>query len=590
MTGSLECFGNFLRERQRWVLLGLLAVLHLTLMVGGTSPIGLTCWFVDVGLFILWQPFIQTGRQLDYGKLPLVLAALAMGAWLFGWWLLIVWVIVLASLLGGRVIVANHRPTRIFYLLAFAYLLGAMLIWLVPKIVPDPALLGLSLEAPFVRGAPLLFLGMALMPKPREPEPSRSGRFDFHYGVFIFLLMSVLVLGCLAFMLLGKRLYFEALFRTVISMAVLLLVVAWAWNPRPGFGGVGAFFSRYLLTVGLPFDVWLQQLVDCAEREDDPDRFMQDVCERLLSDLPWVSGGRWSPVAGADAGAGCFGEQSAHAREFLYRPLRLTVYTRHALSPVLAWHLQLLSRVACEYYLAKRRAAALQRMNYLRAVHETGARVTHEVKNMLQSLDGLCYLVETSDAGDTENLQRLIRRQLPQIGLRLRQTLAKLQPPSPESAKRSAREDEAAATDWWEGLRQRFSHPRIHYVPVRFDPGARLPAELFDSVADNLLHNALTKLQNESALRIDVSLARDANRLRVRDNGSALEAALAARLFRAPVASESGFGIGLLNAASQAEARGYSLRLAENDEGRVCFELARKETFGPQSEKTPRNH
>ena len=573
---SLERFGNFLREHQRWLLLGMLVVLHLTLMAGGQSPVGLTCWLVDVGLFILWQPFIRTERRLDYGNLLLILAALATGAWLFGWWLLIVWVAVLAALLGGRVMLVNHRPTRIFYLLAFAYLVGAVLIWLVPKVVPDPALVGPSLETPFAWGAPLLFLGMALLPRPQEPGPLRQGIFDFYYGVFIFLLIAVLVLGCLAFMLLERFLYFEALFRTVILMAALLLVVAWAWNPRPGFSGVGAFLSQYLLTIGLPFDIWLRQLVDCAEREDDPDRFLKEVGERLLLDLPWVVGGTWSPAPGADAGTGSFGKPSAHAREFLHRPLLLTIHTRHALSPVLIWHLELLTRIACEYYLAKWRAGALQRMSYLRAVHETGARVTHEVKNLLQSLDSLCYLMETSDDGDAAGLQHLVRRQLPQIGRRLRQTLAKLQPQATDSESPPAQEGEMAAADWWEALQQRFSHERVRYVPTQFDPDARLPVGLFDSVADNLLHNALIKLQNESELRIEVSLVRDASALRVCDDGSALGDVLAARLFHAPVASESGFGIGLLNAACQADAQGYALRLADNVEGRVCFELAKR--------------
>jgi hypothetical protein len=34
----------------------------------------------------------------------------------YGWWLLIVWVVLLAALVGGRVMFIDHRPTRIFYL------------------------------------------------------------------------------------------------------------------------------------------------------------------------------------------------------------------------------------------------------------------------------------------------------------------------------------------------------------------------------------------------------------------------------------------------------------------------------------------
>lgn len=580
LAHALGQFGNLLREHRRGVLLCMLVVLHLTLLAGGKSVIGLMCWFVDVGLFILWQPFIQTERRLDYGNLLLIVLALALGAWLFGWWMLIAWVSVLASLLGGRVMLINHRPTRLFYLLAFAYLIGAVLVWLVPKIVPDPALIGPSLEREFAWAAPLLFLGMFLLPRPQEVGWSRRGIFDFFYSLFIFLLISVLVLGSLAFMLLEKRLYFEALFRTVFSMALLLLVVAWAWNPRPGFSGVGVFFSQYLLTIGLPFDTWLRRLMDCAEQENDPDLFFKEACERLLLDLPWVVGGKWSPAPGTDAGAGSFGSQSPYWQEYSNRSLVLTVYTRHALSPVLVWHLQLLTRLASEYYLAKWRARELQQMSYLQAVHQTGARLTHEVKNLLQSLDNLCYLMTSPGDGDTVQLQALLRRQLPQIGQRLHMALDKLRSPLDEQKEAVATAEDGTAEVWWAALQQRFAQKMIEFESVKFEVGAQLPTGLFDSVADNLLHNALIKQLNESGIRIVVSISPDASTLRVSDSGSAVIEALAGKLFQSPVSSESGFGIGLFNAASQAESLGYSLRLASNFQGNVCFELSKRRSGG----------
>ena len=420
---------------------------------------------------------------------------------------------------------------------------------------------------------------MFLLPRPQDVGWSRRGVFDFFYSLFIFLLISVLVLGSLAFMLLEKRLYFEALFRTVFSMALLLLVVAWAWNPRPGFSGVGVFFSQYLLTIGLPFDTWLRRLMDCAEQENDPDRFFKEVCESLLLDLPWIVGGKWSPAAGMDAGTGTFGKQSSYWQEYSNRSLVLTVYTRHSLSPVLVWHVQLLTRLASEYYLAKWRARELQQMSYLQAVHQTGARLTHEVKNLLQSLDNLCYLMQTSGDGDVVQLQALLRRQLPQIGQRLHAALGKLQSPLDGQKGSPAPVDDVSADAWWGGLQQRFAQKKIEYDAVKFNGGARLPAGLFDSVADNLLHNALIKQLSESGVQISVSISPDAKTLRVSDSGSAVDEDLARKLFQAPVASESGFGIGLFNAASQAESLGYSLSLSSNIQGKVCFELSKRSPY-----------
>lgn len=562
-------FGNYLRARQRWVLIALLVVLHMTLLAGVGSPVGLMFWLVDLGLFILWQPFIQTERKLDSSALLWTASAIAGGVWLYGWWLLILWVVVLTALLGGRVMLLGHRPTRIFYLLAFAYLLGALLIWLVPRIVPDAALIGPSLDAMFAWGAPLLFVVMLLMPRPREIHMPSRGMVDFFYSLFIFLLISVLVLGSLAFMLLRNSLYIEAVIKTLVSMAVMLLLIAWAWNPRPGFSGIGVFLSRYLLTIGLPFETWLQRLMECAESENDPDRFLRLALKRML-ELPWLLGGAWSSASGAVAGSGSFGQVSEFRQDFPNHPLLLTLYTQHKLGPALVWHFQLLAQLTNEYYITKQRARELQQMSYLRAVHETGARLTHDVKNLLQSLNNLCFMAQAPDGSDGTSLNLQLQRQLPQITQRLQQTLEKLQVPhSPQTEVSGI----VFAKAWWEILQQRFAQDGVVFSPVEFDTEAGLPATLFDGVADNLVRNALLKRQSESGLIVRVTLASNAEILSVCDSGSAVRENVLNELLRAPVASESGLGIGLYHAARQAESYGYELRLASNVAGTVCFEL-----------------
>ena len=77
------------------------------------------------------------------------------------------------------------------------------------------------------------------------------------------------------------------------------------------------------------------------------------------------------------------------------------------------------------------------------------------------------------------------------------------------------------------------------------------------------------RVEIEQFLAVD----RGSAALTVQDSGSAIPAALAATLFRAPAASASGLGIGLYHAARQAEAAGYRLALAENATGAVAFRL-----------------
>ena len=89
----LERMGTALCQRQRWLLIALLAVVHLALVAGAATTISLLCWVVNVGLFILWQPFIQSERKLGVNSLLLIALALLGGAWVYGWWLLMLWVV-----------------------------------------------------------------------------------------------------------------------------------------------------------------------------------------------------------------------------------------------------------------------------------------------------------------------------------------------------------------------------------------------------------------------------------------------------------------------------------------------------------------
>ena len=182
-------------------------------------------------------------------------------------------------------------------------------------------------------------------------------------------------------------------------------------------------------------------------------------------------------------------------------------------------------------------------------------------------------MAQTPGTLDDARLAQLIQRQLPQITQRLHQTLEKLQVPREDNG-----ENSLAAEVWWAQLQQRYANDAIAFCPVELDPAASVPASLFDSVADNLLHNALVKRQSENGLTIRVALACDATRMSVCDSGSAVHETLSAELLRAPVLSENGLGIGLYHAARQAGHCGYELRLASNVDGQVCFELKANKT------------
>ncbi|MDP2639842.1 MAG: sensor histidine kinase, partial [Betaproteobacteria bacterium] len=316
-----------------------------------------------------------------------------------------------------------------------------------------------------------------------------------------------------------------------------------------------------LLSVGLPFEKWLYFLAELSQWERQPEKFLQQACAGL-GKLPWVSGGTWR----SSVYSGEFGQPSKNTVEFADQELQLRVYTQYSLSPALTWHFHLLGQMLGEFYLAKLREQKLQQQSYVQAVYETGARMTHDVKNLLQSLNVLCAAAER-ETGGSDELQALMRRQLPVITQRLQQTLDKLRRPAIDSA--------VQARSWWHGLQRSYAGQKIEFGEGEIGDQASLPRELFDSAADNLLQNALAKrrLQGDIAIRVSFACAEGA-RLEVCDAGRAVAAETARELLRGPIPSDSGLGIGLYQVARHAEVCGFTLALAHNADGDVSFVLS----------------
>ena len=98
-------------------------------------------------------------------------------------------------------------------------------------------------------------------------------------------------------------------------------------------------------------------------------------------------------------------------------------------------------------------------------------------------------------------------------------------------------------------------------------------------MAENLVENARLKRQHEAGITVQVSLttAPGGAALRVRDDGTPVPAAVREQLFHGAVASATGLGIGLYQAARHAQENGYRLSLLEGDADDltgVVFELA----------------
>ena len=196
--------------------------------------------------------------------------------------------------------------------------------------------------------------------------------------------------------------------------------------------------------------------------------------------------------------------------------------------------------------------------------------MTHDVKNLLQSLNVLVSVAgQQTDRDYSPELQSLIRRQLPVIAQRLTSTLEKLQRPQTES------EQFILVSSWWENLKRQYAENGVQFEIRNLREDISLPRSLAESIADNLIQNALTKRFMDAEVRILVTI--DCKRtfdFRVCDTGRAIPGETERLLFRAPVNSHSGLGIGLYQAARHAEANGFFVALVCNRDGEVCFSLS----------------
>jgi len=559
----------------QWSLGLMLLALHASIAWGIDDWWARAFLLAHFGLFLLWQPVWRGEHEVEPRQALIVVAVAVLFVGWYTWWLMAVWLAVLFALIGGSVPrIADSRQRAISILAAF-YLLSMLLVGVVPKLF-----VGHAVE-PIV--AALVGYGLPLLPvailfvRVSAERPHTPVGVDLFYSVLFFLLVAALVLGAFVVREVSQGYYITALAQTLLGIGALLVALSWLWYPHSGFAGVGYVLSSYLMSLGLPFERWVQTLAELAQNETQPQRFLAQGLQHML-DMPWVRGVEWR----TPAGHGEFGARTAHATEVAFGELELKIHTRWAVSPAVLIHLKLLAQMVGHFYEAKQREQMQRQSVYTHAIYETGARLTHDVKNLLQSLQTLCAAAAaTTTPEQAPALQALIQRQLPQIAQRLTTTLDKLRAP------RQGEVNRVKAAAWWETLVQRYSGRNLLHFgidgPMR---ELELPAELFESVADNLIENACNKAADTTALEVRITFSpASGGTLSVCDNGASIPASVASQLFEGAVASNTGFGVGLYQSARLAARCGYRLALVANSPGRVCFVLSRAVSAAPTSER-----
>jgi signal transduction histidine kinase len=548
--------GNRLRTG-RWLLLAMIVLLHGALLLGVESPWTHPLLLAHLGLFLLWQPLWRGEHEVGRGALAFIIVASVVAMFWLSWWAIAFWLTGLFGLVGARVFVFRDRWSRLLYLSLIVYLLAVLLLWVVPNIFKAQS----SIEVGRILiwyVLPVLLLIMAFMPLNKESADS-SQTVDFIYSLMLFMLLTLVVLGSLAYMTLGRLDYLEALLRTLFLIGLVMLALGGFWNPRFGFSGLQVMFSRYLLNVGTPFESWLTQLTSAAHSEPNATSYLRRAIV-LLEDLAWLSGLSWQSAGDT----GQFGQFSEYAAEVQEGELRLTLYAKQPLNPTLLLHVHLLMQLIGYFYQAKQREQNLRDITRLQAVYETGSRLTHDLKNMLQSLHSLTSIAQSRE----ERAQQLLLQQLPLLTQRIEMTLIKLRQPLLENET-----PQLALNAWWDTLRLRNRYQHINWHAQGSLPDKNIPVALFDCIIDNLIDNAVRKRQSEPGITISVEIQPYPLRLIACDSGDPVPENITENLLRGAVVSGNGLGIGLYQAARWAEQLGYRLTLANNQPGKVCFEL-----------------
>jgi signal transduction histidine kinase len=174
-----------------------------------------------------------------------------------------------------------------------------------------------------------------------------------------------------------------------------------------------------------------------------------------------------------------------------------------------------------------------------------------------------------ADTSETDSKSVLIlKKQFPYFIQRLEQAMDKLQTPQQFS------KEEIYLMDWWGELNAHYKDYNLEFN-AEIDSNPLIPFDLFNSITENLLENAITKRKGEPGINISANIKIKSGiiSLTVTDTGKAIDEKTAALLFKESLKSDNGLGIGLLQAAKQAEAMGYTLSLKDNFTGNVCFEL-----------------
>ena len=539
------------------MLFSLLSAIHL----GNSDTIAQSFLIIHFGFFLLWQPVVKQQSNFTTKQLVILVLLIAAFIYWFNPWLNAFWSLLLLTLLTGRIFARG--------LARAAYGLAVIVLFLELVLITTPELFNLTALSSSVKSlftTTLILLPLLLVFIPVSDTAAKQ--VDFIRGFLVVLLVIFLCLSSVLVSMTTQRPYIESLAASVIILSFFLLFTAVLWTPRIGFSGLAQLWEKYLLNIGGPFEEWITHVSTLETNTSIRSAHFLSASLKYLSQQHWICGVSWQ----TETSSGVEGETSSHKVSIDDAKLKLTIYTYTPVGPSLLLHTKLLLNVLTFYYRAKLQEQQLIKQAHMQAIYETGSKLTHDVKNILQSTHTMSQIINDNDA-ELQEIIDVLKKQMPLLTQRLNTTLEKLRAP----ANKNDATDKTTSSlfQWWNRLQLHYSGRHIDFnSDVKKD--IEIPVDVFNTVIENLLDNARTKRIREPNLKINVELSDSDNRLQlsVIDTGSAIDPQVHDMLFKEVISSHDGFGIGLYQSHELAKANGYRLNVVDNTDGRVCFTLA----------------
>lgn len=384
---------------EQLILVMMLETLHFATWYELGNYLSQSLLLVHFGLFLFWQPILKANEQISLGKSFLFIGfTLALVYWV-NWILISIWLVLLIGFVGGRV--TTRRYERNVYMLVMAYLLFELLISFVPQMFDLK--LNKTIFNIYQIGLPLLPLVLLITSNTLIKRTNET--VDILLATTISFMAIILALGSLVLMYHNNTDYIVALIETLIGVGFVLIGISWLSSPHGGFSGLSQLWTKSLLNIGTPFEQWLANLSEQKQIQQSSQDFLDMAMDELVS-LPWIAGARWSEGPKHET----YGEITKHEIHLTISDEPITLFTHVPPAGVMTLHCGLLVQLIDTFFTAKKQELELEQKAHLHAIYETGARVTHDIKNLLQSLQTMTTMLETNSAETKDKSLMLLKK------------------------------------------------------------------------------------------------------------------------------------------------------------------------------------